>query len=64
MDALLQLWQNQWDAYPHWLVLSSLAISVALLLWLATKFLAWVFKILLIGTLIGVAVGLIFHFFI
>jgi hypothetical protein len=62
MDAIFQLIENQWDAYPQWLVLGSLAITVAVGLWLLAKFVAWLFKLILIGTLIGVAVGLVIHF--
>lgn len=62
MDSFFQLIENQWDAYPQWLVLGSLAITVAVGLWLLAKFVAWLFKVILIGTLIGVAVGLVIHF--
>ncbi len=63
MDYFVQIWQNQWDAYPQWLVLSAAIITGALVLWLCAKLLAWLMKVVLICVVVGVVVGVCVHFF-
>jgi hypothetical protein len=64
MDGLFQIWQNQAEAYPHWLVVSSLVIVGAVGLWLLTKMFVWLLKWLLIGAAVCLVVGAVFYWLI
>jgi hypothetical protein len=61
MESLWQFWENQWHAYPQWLVLTSVCIAALLVLWVAAKFAAWLLKWLLIAAVLAVIViGILF----
>ena len=63
MDSLLQFWSNQWNAHPQWLVATSLAVVVALFLWLIARFVGWLLKWILYGAAFAFTLGVILYFF-
>ena len=62
MDALLQFWSNQWNAHPQWLVITSVSVVGALLLWAIAKFVSWLLKWVLIGAAFAFAIGALVYF--
>lgn len=62
MDALIQLWKNQWAAYPEWLVVSSVAIAGGVALWFLAKLFTWVMKWVLIGLACVVVASVVIYF--
>ena len=57
MESLLQFWENQWNAYPEWLVGTSVAIVAVVGLWIVAKFFAWLLKWILVAIAFIVLIG-------
>ncbi len=61
MDAILELWKNQWAAYPEWLVVSSVAIAGGVVLWLLARVFGWIMKWVLICTVMVLVTGAVLY---
>jgi len=56
-------WPQQFDAYPHWVVISSLIATAFVVLWILAKIFKWVFKFTLALGLIVLLGGVLLWIF-
>jgi len=56
-------WPQQFDAYPHWLVIASLVATALVVLWVFGKVFKWVLKFTLLLAALVVVCGIIFWAF-
>jgi hypothetical protein len=61
MDEKAQ-WLRQFDAYPPWLVYTSLALTALVALWIFGKLFKWLLNLVLVFLVVGLIVGAVCWF--